>query len=74
MPALYLLNLENSTFNCKIGNMDNSGATIGTLTNNTTSGENFCGKAGNVSGHGKYVNSVSSKADSTSSAHGGDQP
>ena len=45
--------------------MEKFGACIGTSTNNATSGESF---------YGKYVNSVSSKADSTSSAQGGDQP
>ena len=71
MPGLYLLQLFNTKENCHIQsnlfkNAHISGAVV---INDSKSGENFCGNAGDTTGHSGYTNETSSSSKSASSAH-----
>ena len=72
MPGLYLLQLFESKENCKIQFNNFHGAHItGSVTvDDSNSGENFCGDAGDTTGNSTYTNmsSSSSKAASTSAS------
>ena len=71
MPGLYLLQLFNSKENCHIQNNLFKGAHIGGMVSisDAHSGENFCGDAGDTTGHSVYTNETSSSSISASSAH-----
>merc|ERR1712166_739803 len=73
MPA-FLINLALKTKeNCKIQSNNLQGVHIGgsVTINDSGSGENFCGNAGDTSGGSSYTNSSSSSANSSSSSSGG---
>merc|ERR1712166_39226 len=73
MPGLYLLQLFNTKENCKIQSNNLQGAHIrGNYTvNDSHSGENFCGNAGDTTGGSSYTNSASSSANANSSSQSG---
>merc|ERR1712166_1075211 len=66
MPGLYLLQLFDTKEHCKIQSNNLKDAHIGGnyIDDNSHSGENFCGNAGDTTGHSKYLNKVTSKATS----------
>ena len=70
MPGLYLLQLFESHEDCKIqmNNFHNAKIAGGVTIDDDNSGENFCGNAGDTTGGSSYVNEVSSKSNSKSSA------
>merc|ERR1712195_116583 len=72
IPA-FLINLMRTKEHCKIQSNNLQGVHIGgsVTINDSGSGENFCGNAGDTSGHSHYTNKSSSSANSSSSSSGG---
>ena len=70
MPTLYLLNLFNTRENCNIQTNIFKGAHIGggVSISDAGSGENFCGNAGDTTGHSTYTNESSSSSSANSSS------
>ena len=71
MPGLQLLQLSFVTKeHCQIQTENLDGAVIkgGVWITDAHSGENFCGNAGDTTGHSKFTTSTSSSANSSSSA------
>ena len=70
MSDLALLQLFATKINCEIQHNIFKGAHIGGMVtiNDGHSGENFCGNAGDTTGHSKYINETDSKSTSKSAS------